>query len=71
MRDAVRQEEAGLAHDHRQELTDMLVYLQNLPETRDLAAQLLVPAVRHRREAVPSKGCADATRANARWKRCS
>ena len=39
-----------------QELTDMLVYLQNLPETRNLAHELLVPAVGFRREAVRLQG---------------
>ena len=35
-----------------QELTDMLVYLQNLPETRTPGRQLFVPAVGFRREAI-------------------
>jgi len=41
-----------------QELTDILVYLQNLPETRDLTHRFRVPAHRTReRSCFKSKGC--------------
>ena len=39
-----------------QELTDMLVYLQNLPETRSLAANFSFPPTDSGREAVPVQG---------------
>ena len=53
-----------------QELTDMLVYLQNLPETRNLAAQLLVSAVRLRRRSSSNRRAApDATPASSRSNR--
>ena len=42
-----------------QELTDILVYLQNLPETRHLAANTTVPATSSGAELFQSKGCVE------------
>jgi mono/diheme cytochrome c family protein len=42
-----------------QELTDMLVYLQNLPQTRNLAAQLSFPPAEPGEKLFQSKGCID------------
>ena len=55
-----------------QELTDMLVYLQNLPETRNLAGEL-----RRSRRRIPARSCSppraarSATWANAPSRCCS
>jgi mono/diheme cytochrome c family protein len=42
-----------------QELTDMLVYLQNLPETRHLATNVAFPPADAGEKLFESKGCAD------------
>jgi mono/diheme cytochrome c family protein len=42
-----------------QELTDMLVYLQNLPETRDITRNFLFPPSEPGAKLFQSKGCAD------------
>jgi len=57
MREAFAQKKLKFAPLTAQELTDMLVYLQNLPETRDLAANFQFPPTDSGEALVQSKGC--------------
>ena len=59
MREAFAQKHLKFAPLTAQELTDMLVYLQNLPETKDLAASFEFPPSQGGAELVKSKGCVD------------
>ena len=59
MREAYAQRKLRWAPLTAQELTDMLVYLQNLPETRTLVTAFLFPPSESGEALFQSKGCAD------------
>jgi len=58
MRDEFAKKKIGWQQISAQELTDMLVYLQNLPETRGLAANVSFPPSDAGDKLFVSKGCA-------------
>lgn len=57
MREAMGQKKIAWTAITAQELTDMLVYLQNLPETRNLATNFQFPPSAGGAELFQSKGC--------------
>jgi mono/diheme cytochrome c family protein len=59
MREAFATRKLGRPQITAQELSDMLVYLQNLPETRHLAANFAFPPSDSGEALFQSKGCAD------------
>ncbi len=59
MREAFAQKHLKFTPLTAQELTDMLVYLQNLPETKTLAANFEFPPSEGGEALVKSKGCLD------------
>jgi mono/diheme cytochrome c family protein len=58
MRDAFRAKQLAWPRLTGQELTDILVYLQNLPETRNLAANFTFPPIQNGATLFQEKGCA-------------
>jgi len=58
MREAFTQRKLNWVPLTAQQLTDMLVYLQNLPETRNLAQEVKFPASDSGEKLFQSKGCA-------------
>ena len=58
MRDEFAKKKIGWQSITAQELTDMLVYLQNLPETRNLVRNVSFPATNAGEQLFQSKGCA-------------
>ena len=58
MREAMAQKKIAWVQLTAQDLTDMLVYLQNLPETRNLATNFQFPPSSGGAELFQSKGCA-------------
>jgi mono/diheme cytochrome c family protein len=59
MREAFAQKKLKFVPLTAQELTDMLVYLQNLPETRNLVGSFQFPAANSGEALVKSKGCTE------------
>jgi len=57
MREAMAQRKIAWTPITAQELTDLLVYLQNLPETRHLAQNFLFPPSESGEQLFQSKGC--------------
>src|SRR5208283_5413045 len=58
MRDAFAQRKLAWGRLTSQELTDMLVYLQNLPETRGRTSSFDIPPAEDGGKLFQSKGCA-------------
>src|SRR5947207_7922183 len=53
----LRRSKSGLAGNYRQDLSDILVYLRNLPATRQLGARLETGSSENGRALFESKGC--------------